>query len=495
MCKATDYFIYKEVVENAKDIILIFDLDGGIIEANKLAVDTYGYTYEELTRMNILDLRGRNNAGLTTMQFNKAKTDGIEFETIHYKKDGTGFPVEVKSVGIENPSGRYVASIIRDITLRNKRLEEIKVLASIVESSDSAIIGTTLDGTITNWNKGAEKLYGYSKAEALGKKASILIPKESGDDLERILHTIKNRSSIEQHKTIRKRKDGSFVHVSLSISPIYGNEDNIIGLSAIANDITEKNILAEKLNEHEERWRLANELIKANAFQSSLMFNVKQFDFACMYGKYIPSSIVGGDLYDCISIGNSLWFIIADVAGHGLVAAMVSAMVKGIFNNCIQSNSYPEEVLESMNAILCNILDEVDNQLVSAFVGLIRENRLFYSNAGHPYPVVLNSETGAVRVLEQNGFLLALQSNAKYRREQIEISENDMLLLYTDGLFTLENRDLIYWDAMYEHSLKTLASVKKSHQAFIDDLLQSFKPGHKEHFEDDVSIMLISEFS
>ena len=484
--------IYKEVVENARDIILVLDSEGSIIEANKLAVESYGYDYNELVGMSIFKIRGQNSADIARMQFSRAKTEGVEFETIHYRKDGSSFPVEVKSVGVEDTSGHYVASIIRDITGRNKRLEEIKVLASIVESSDSAIIGTTLDGMITSWNKGAEKLYGYTKAEALGENATIIIPVESGDNLTQILSTIRGRRKIEQHKTIRKRKDGSFVHVSLSISPIYGIDGNITGVSAIANDITEKSILTERLNEHEERWKFANELINANAFQASLMFTVKQFEIADMYGKYIPSSIVGGDLYDCVNIGNSLWFIIADVAGHGFVSAMVSAMVKGIFNNCIHNNTYPNEVLENMNAILFNILGDSNDHLVSAFIGLIRNGRLYYSNAGHPYPVVINTLSGMVNILEQNGFLLSMQTDVKYELEQRAILQNDMILLYTDGLFAPGSQNQIYWNAVCEGAIQLIESYKESQETFVQKLIQSFKPDGNKDFEDDVSVMLIS---
>ncbi len=484
--------IYKEVVENAKDIILVLDSEGRIIEANKLAVESYGYDYNELVGLSIFEIRGQDNTEIARMQFSRAKTDGVEFETVHYRKDGSGFPVEVKSVGVEDASGHYVASIIRDITNRNKRLEEIKVLASIVESSDSAIIGTTLDGRITSWNKGAVKLYGYTKAEALGKSATMIIPSESGDNLDRILSKIRDGGKIERHKTIRKRKDGSFIRVSLSISPIYGMDGTITGVSAIANDITEKSILTERLNKHEERWKFANELTNANAFQASLMFTVKKFEMADMYGKYIPSSIVGGDLYDCVNIGNSLWFIIADVAGHGFVSAMVSAMVKGIFNNCIHNNTYPNEVLENMNSILFNILGDDNEHLVSAFIGLIRNGRLYYSNAGHPYPVVINTVSGIVNILEQNGFLLAMQTGTKYELEQKAILQNDIIILYTDGLFTSGTQNQIYWNAICEGAIQIIESYRESQETFVQKLIQSFRTDENEDFEDDVSVMLIS---
>jgi len=112
------------------------------------------------------------------------------------------------------------------------------LLASIVESSDDAIITKTSQGIITSWNSGAEKIYGYSAQEVIGKPISILIPPGHTDEVPAILERIKRAESIHHYETTRKRKDGEIIHISVSISPVKDREGQIIGASTIARDIT-----------------------------------------------------------------------------------------------------------------------------------------------------------------------------------------------------------------------------------------------------------------
>ena len=112
------------------------------------------------------------------------------------------------------------------------------LLASIVESSDDAIITKTSNGIITSWNSGAEKIYGYSAKEVLGRPISILLPHGQTDEVPAILERIKRGESIHHYETVRKRRDGQLIHVSVSISPVKDKEGLIIGASTIARDIT-----------------------------------------------------------------------------------------------------------------------------------------------------------------------------------------------------------------------------------------------------------------
>ncbi|HEU4427250.1 MAG TPA: PAS domain S-box protein [Myxococcota bacterium] len=113
-------------------------------------------------------------------------------------------------------------------------------LAAIVESSDDAIVSKTLDGTVTSWNAGAERLFGYTAREMLGRSISRLIPSDCTDDLAKILDTIRRGERVEHYETVRVRKDGRRVHVSLSVSPIKDALGNIVGASKIARDVTER---------------------------------------------------------------------------------------------------------------------------------------------------------------------------------------------------------------------------------------------------------------
>lgn len=121
-----------------------------------------------------------------------------------------------------------------------RAIEEERRLASIIESSDDAIISKDLDGIITSWNRGAERLYGYTAAEAIGQSVMILIPPDRADEEPGIIQRIRRGERIDHYETVRRRKDGSLVDISLTVSPIKGENGRIIGASKIARDITER---------------------------------------------------------------------------------------------------------------------------------------------------------------------------------------------------------------------------------------------------------------
>ena len=157
-------------------------------------------------------------------------------------KDGSIYWVDTTIVPFMIAEGKprqYVA-IRADITERKRAEEARERLAAVVESSDDAIISKTLDGTITAWNSGAEKLFGYMSAEALAKPMLMLLPPERASEESDILARIRLGESVNHFETIRVRKDGTTIDVSASISPIRDSSGAIVGASNIARDITER---------------------------------------------------------------------------------------------------------------------------------------------------------------------------------------------------------------------------------------------------------------
>ncbi len=233
--------LYKIFTENAHDLILfIRKRDGRIIEANKAAVMTYGYTREELLGMTIFELRASDRREEITSQMERASGEGLVFSTLHRKKDGSDLPVEVSSVSMAFENELVLVSIIRDISERKRAEETQTLLASIVTNSEDAIYGKTLDGIITSWNSGAEKIYGYTAQEAIGRHVSFLTPPEYADDIETILKTIGENQPVRYHETVRMRKDGGRINTAISVSPIKNADGVVIGASTIARDITEQ---------------------------------------------------------------------------------------------------------------------------------------------------------------------------------------------------------------------------------------------------------------
>jgi PAS domain S-box-containing protein len=172
-------------------------------------------------------------------------------------KDGSIYWVDttiVPFVGGEGKPWQYVA-IRADITER-KRAEELRErLAAVVESSEDAIISKTLEGIITAWNYGAEKVFGYSSAEAVGKSVLMLLPPEGANEEAEILARIVHGESTQHFETVRVRKDGERIEVSVTISPIRDGSGRIVGASKIARDITERKRAEEALRQSEERFQ------------------------------------------------------------------------------------------------------------------------------------------------------------------------------------------------------------------------------------------------
>ncbi len=133
--------------------------------------------------------------------------------------------------------------------------ETLSRMAAIVESSDDAIIGKTLDGIITSWNPAAERIYGYSAPEVIGKSVSLLVPPDHPDELVHILEQIRRGGRVDHAETERMRKDGQRIHVSLTVSPIKDATGEITGASTIARDISERKRAEEALRESEARYR------------------------------------------------------------------------------------------------------------------------------------------------------------------------------------------------------------------------------------------------
>ncbi len=134
--------------------------------------------------------------------------------------------------------------------------ESADYLAAIVDSSDDAIIGKTLEGTITSWNRAAERIYGYSAKEIIGRSVAILMPPDTSDDFSRILEKIARSERVDHYETLRKRKDGKLIWVSLSVSPIRNRAAEVVGAATIARDITEQRRLEEELRQAREWFKV-----------------------------------------------------------------------------------------------------------------------------------------------------------------------------------------------------------------------------------------------
>src|SRR5208337_2517936 len=159
--------------------------------------------------------------------------------------------IDVSLGPIQLADGVHVLAAVRDITERKQSEEANLRLAAIVESSSDAITGKTLDGIVSSWNSGAELIFGYTAEEVIGKPGTILIPPDHLDEEPQIVERVRCGERIEHFETVRRRKDGRDIDVSLNVSPIKDATGKIIGVSKIVRDITERERFKQRLRQAE----------------------------------------------------------------------------------------------------------------------------------------------------------------------------------------------------------------------------------------------------
>jgi PAS domain S-box-containing protein len=179
------------------------------------------------------------------------------------RKDGMEFPVDISLRAIDTEDGRLAITFVRDTTARHHAEAVIGQLAAIVESSEDAIIGKNLDGTILSWNLGAERMYGFSAADMIGQPISVLRTPDRLDELPDIIERLQKGEEIEQLETKRRRKDGAEIDVLLKVSAIRNGRGEIVGSSTIARDITNIKAQAELERDLAERRALLAHLVTA----------------------------------------------------------------------------------------------------------------------------------------------------------------------------------------------------------------------------------------
>jgi|GEM_PF-1822171 len=182
----------------------------------------------------------------------KARTFGALL--IYSSKPNAISPDEIRIMGGLADNLAFGIVSLREQKHLQKAEEKIQMLANVVESSDDAIITKSLDGTITSWNKGAEVVYGYSEEEVLGKNISILAPPQLKDELKHLTEKIEAGEHVLHYETLRVRKDEKEINISITLSPIFDSSENLVGISTIARDVTQRKKAENAILHAKEEW-------------------------------------------------------------------------------------------------------------------------------------------------------------------------------------------------------------------------------------------------
>lgn len=238
------------IVASSDDVIISKTLQGIITSWNKAAERIFGYTEEEAIGQHISLIipseRLSEEDFIIGQIANGKKVD--HFETIRRTKYGTDVHLSVTVSPVVDARGKIIGAskVARDISAIKQAAEKKGMLAAIADTSDDSIVSKTLDGIITSWNQAAERMFGYSQKEAIGKHISLIIPTERIEEEAFIISEVSRGKKVDHLQTVRKSKDGRPIPISLTVSPILDDDGKIIGASNISRDITDHLALQEE---------------------------------------------------------------------------------------------------------------------------------------------------------------------------------------------------------------------------------------------------------
>ena len=248
--------VFRVTLRSIGDAVITTATNGSITYLNEVAEDLTGWSHREALGqplekvfpiINEATRKAVENPALRALR--EGIVVGLANHTLLIRKDGSECPIDDSAAPIRHEQGDVSGCVLifRDVTAqrmlerdRANQLLTARLLASIVESSNDAIISKSLEGIIQSWNAAAERLFGFTAEEATGRHISMVIPPERIAEEDKIIASLKAGKRIEHYETERVRKDGQLINVSLTISPIRDDEGNVVGASKIVRDITER---------------------------------------------------------------------------------------------------------------------------------------------------------------------------------------------------------------------------------------------------------------
>src|SRR5664280_762727 len=236
----------ENVLEVVPDALVGMDQAGVIRFVNHQTESLFGYDRDDMVGQPIQMLVPEYLWEVYTehredyFQDPMTRSMGLDLELIGRQRDGTLFRVEVTLSAIETGDVLLVIMAAREASKRKQALENAHRMTAIVENSNDAIIGKTLSGVVTSWNLTAERIFGYSSQEMIGKSVSLVLPEDRTSEAIAALAKIRAGQYVERLETMGIRRDGTVFPVMLSVAPILDTDGEVVGLSAIAHDVTEQ---------------------------------------------------------------------------------------------------------------------------------------------------------------------------------------------------------------------------------------------------------------
>jgi len=462
--------------------------DGRYLMANAALARIHGYPSPEDLIESVTDIggrlyveKGRREEFIRLMQEHDTLTD---FESQVHRKDGSVIWISENCRAIRDGRGRllYYEGTVEDITQRRQVEESLRnsetLYHSLVETLPQNIFRKDLEGRFTFGNQQFCKIVGRSLAEILGKTDYDFFPSELAEkyqrDDRRVMQTGKPYDTVEEHQPPGRDK----MYVQVVKTPLYGADGKILGLQGIFWDITQQRLAEEKIRRvntllaqsrkelRAKNAQMEEDLTTAREIQLTMLpqqyptfprsapASASAFQFT---HRYLPAGSVGGDFFTISALTeNKAGVFICDVAGHGIRSALVTAMVRALAEELKPIAKNPGRFLSKLNSDLHAILQNTGTPMLTTAFYLVADwttGMLRYANAGHPKPLHIRRSTGQVEPLAnatgKSQPVLGLLKDAAYKTSEVRLSPNDMVMLFTDGLYEVEDPN----DELYSQEL------------------------------------------
>lgn len=239
---------YRSLFNSIMDIVVIYDLEGVVLEINRNGLEYLGLQDEDVIGFSVLNLLSyKALTSIVSSIMNGSSKDGQRIEISIKNSGGETVPVEVSSRLVEFNNDYAILSVFHDMVERKNVDELRRKLSSLLDDSEDAIIGVTLDCTIVNWNNSAVRIYGYSPEEIRGRSYASLIPPCQPEYLPLLLERVRRGEKVDRYETAGLTSGGKQVNLLMKISPVEDSGGNIIGASIIQRDVTEEIRTREKI--------------------------------------------------------------------------------------------------------------------------------------------------------------------------------------------------------------------------------------------------------
>jgi sigma-B regulation protein RsbU (phosphoserine phosphatase) len=471
---------YHGVFDHLVEGIFRTTVEGRYVMSNAALARIYGYASPEELMHGLTDIskslyvqEGRRDEFVRLMQQHDTLTD---FESQVYRKDGAIIWISENCRAVRDAHGRllYYEGTVEDTTERRQVEENLRhseaLYHSLVETLPQNIFRKDAQGRFTFANQHFCKVLGRNLQEILGKTDFDFFPQALAqkyhEDDARVLETGKPYETVEEHQP----PGGGKMYVQVVKTPLYGSDGKAIGLQGIFWDITEQRLSEERIRRvnalleqsqkelQARHMQMEDDLKMAREVQLTMLPQLYpvfprdggQTESAFQFThRYLPTGTVGGDFFSISALSESeVCVFICDVAGHGVRAALVTAMIRALVEELKLVATNPGQFLTKLNGDLCAILKHGDSRMLTTAFYLVadwRTGTMRYANAGHPKPLHLRRSESKVESLTNTSGkgqpALGLFPGALYQSSEVRLAPKDVVMLFTDGLYEVHDKN------------------------------------------------------